>query len=310
MDKIFTYTLIHATLRGSIPILYAAMACAISRQANVINIGVEGIMLISSFFAIYTSYMTGSWFMALLVAIVIGLFFSGIMIITSIKFKANIAVIGVLINLFGIALSSFLMQVLLAAFAYFADPAVVPLPILKIDGFKNNPVLLSLFSGYSLLEILAPVVVFLLWFFLYRTVWGLRLRSVGLNELAAQTAGINVNVKKIQALLISGAIAGVAGAHLSLGYVNMFTTEIVNGRGFMGFAAMNFGRANPLYSALGCLIFGFFDAVGARTQLIGIPSQFMLSTPHIVTVLVLVLSNVREKRRDIKRRSAKTYIKN
>jgi len=166
-------------------------------------------------------------------------------------------------------------------------------------------VLSSLFSDYSILEPLAVVMVFVLWFILYKTTRGLRLRSVGLNEMAARTAGINVVRTKYLAIVLSGVFAGIAGAHLSMGYATMFVENMTNGRGFMALAAMNFGGGNPISALLGCLVFGFSDSLGSRLQSTGFPSQFILMIPYAVTVLVLTFAMISQQSKS----SAKKIIK-
>ena len=140
----------------------------------------------------------------------------------------------------------------------------------------------------------------------YKTVWGLRLRAVGQFEEAAKTAGIKVNAVKYQAIFIAGLIGGLAGAHLSLGYSTQFTENMTSNRGFMGVAAMYFGGANPVFTALGCLLFGFADSVGSRLQAYGIPSQFVLMMPYIVTVVVLSISMIVKLSMSKKRQSSLT----
>ena len=154
--------------------------------------------------------------------------------------------------------------------------------------------------------ILMIVLVIVVTFLFYKTVWGLRLRAVGKFELAAQTAGINVNAMKYQAILISGLIGGLAGAHLSLGYSKLFTEGMTNSRGFMGVAAMYFGGAHPVFTALGCLIFGFADSIGARVQAYGVPSQFVLLMPYVITVVVVAISMISKKSAEQKKKSSLT----
>ena len=134
------------------------------------------------------------------------------------------------------------------------------------------------------------VLIIFLQFLFYKTVWGLRLRAVGQFPEAAKTAGINVNKVKYQAVAFAGVIGGLAGAHLSLGYSTQFVENMTSNRGFMGVAAMYFGGANPVLTSVGCLLFGFADSVGARLQAYGIPSQFVLMMPYIVTIAVLAVS--------------------
>ena len=124
----------------------------------------------------------------------------------------------------------------------------------------------------------------------YKTIWGLRLRAIGQHPVAAQSVGIHVNSMKYKAMIISGLIGGLAGAHLSLGYSALFTENMTNNRGFMGVAAMYFGGADPFKTTLGCLVFGFSDSVGARLQPYGLSSQIVLMMPYLVTVIVLAIS--------------------
>ena len=155
---------------------------------------------------------------------------------------------------------------------------------------ENVPVLSSLFNDWRFTEWFVIIFIILLQFIFYKTVWGLRLRAVGQFPMAAETAGIQANAVKYQAMLISGLIGGLAGAHLSLGYSTQFVENMTNSRGFMGVAAMYFGGANPVLTAMGCLLFGFSDSVGARLQAYGIPAQFILMMPYIVTIVVLAIS--------------------
>lgn len=153
------------------------------------------------------------------------------------------------------------------------------------------------------------VLILILTFLLYRTRWGLRLRAVGQFPMAAQTAGINVISMKYQAILISGLVGGLAGAHLSLGYSTMFTENMTSNRGFMGVAAMYFGHANPALTAVGCLVFGVADSVGARLQAYGLPSQFVLLMPYVVTIVVLSISMISKKVATDRKKSSLNVVK-
>ena len=194
------------------------------------------------------------------------------------------------INLFAIAITKFLMQVLFNTNGTFSDPAIVPIPTVHLPFLEHIPVLNELLNDWCFTEWFVIIFIIILQFLFYKTVWGLRLRAVGQFPMAAQTAGINVNAVKYQAMLISGLIGGLAGAHLSLGYSTQFVENMTNNRGFMGVAAMYFGGANPVLTAVGCLLFGFSDSVGARLQAYGFPAQFVLMTPYLVTVIVLAVS--------------------
>ncbi len=307
MNRIFSvidYTIIHATFRATTPILLAAFASVITQQADILNVGVEGIMLMGAFIAVYVCFITGSWILAVIAAVIAGVIIAAIMGVAHLKYKGDIFAVGTVINLLVLALTRFLLQQLLGVSGSFTLKDNVSIPQIHLKIFEGNKVLNSLFNDYSLFEILSIPLIIFLWFLLYKTVWGLRTRSIGLNPEAAKTAGIDVYKRKFEVILISGVIGGLAGAHLSLGYSNLFTENMTNGRGFMGVAAMFFGAANPIFTTIGCLIFGFTDSVGARLQAYGFPSQFVLMLPYIITISILSISMIRQYKKIKKRRSA------
>nr|WP_314999266.1 ABC transporter permease [uncultured Oribacterium sp.] len=290
LGKIFNLSLIYATFRASTPIIYAALCAAITQQANILNIGTEGIMLVGAFTAVAVSYFTGSWMLGILAAMFGGAIIAMIMAVSHIKYNSEICAIGMGINLLAIALTKFMLQVFFHTSGSFSNPSIVPIPKLHMTFLENVPVLNSLFNDWRFTEWFVILFILLLQFIFYKTVWGLRLRAVGQFPMAAETAGIQANAVKYQAMLISGLIGGLAGAHLSLGYSTQFVENMTNSRGFMGVAAMYFGGANPVLTAMGCLLFGFSDSVGARLQAYGIPAQFILMMPYIVTITVLAIS--------------------
>ena len=290
LASIFDYTLIHATIRSSTPILFAALSAIITQQADILNVGVEGIMLFSAFAAVCISFFTGSWVLALIVAIIVGLIVSAIIGIAHLKYKADVFAVGTVINMLALALTRFFLNTLLNTSGSFYSDKIVPLPNINIGFLESNPVLNNILNNYSLFELLGIVMVFILWYVLYKTVWGLRIRSVGLNPMAAETAGLNVFKAKFQVILLSGIFGGIAGAHLSLGYSNLFVENMTNGRGFMGVAAMFFGGGNPIFAWIGSLIFGLADSIGSRLQAYGLPSQFILMVPYVATIVILTIS--------------------
>ena len=290
LGKIFNLSLIYATFRASTPIIYAALCAAITQQANILNIGTEGIMLVGAFTAVAISYFTGSWILGVLAAMLGGAMIAMIMAVSHIKYNSEICAIGMGINLLAIALTKFMLQVFFHTSGSFSNPSIVAIPKLHFSFLENVLFLNTLLNDWRFTEWFVIVFILLLQFIFYKTVWGLRLRAVGQFPMAAQTAGIQANAVKYQAMLISGLIGGLAGAHLSLGYSTQFVENMTNSRGFMGVAAMYFGGANPVLTALGCLLFGFSDSVGARLQAYGIPAQFILMMPYIVTIAVLAIS--------------------
>lgn len=304
LSKIFNASLIYASFRSATPIIYAALCAAITQQADILNIGTEGIMLMSAFMAVAVSYLTGSWILAVGVAMLSGLLIAMIMAIGHIKYKADICAIGMGINLLAIAVSKFLLNAWLGKSGTFSDPAIKAIPRVNLSFLGKIPVVGEIFNNWSITEIFVPFLIFAIWFAFYKTAWGLRLRAVGRMPLAAQTAGIHVEGMKYQAIAISGLIGGLAGAHLSLGYSQMFVENMTNSRGFMGVAAMYFGGAHPVFTSLGCLVFGFSDSVGSRLQAYGVPSQIVLLMPYVVTIAVLAVSMAAKLSKEIKQKSS------
>jgi len=306
LSRIFTITLIYATLRSATPLIYAALCASLTQQANILNIGTEGIMLVGAFCAVAVSFFTGSWVFGVLVAMAAGVVMGLIMAVGHIKYQADNCAIGIGLNLFALAITKFLLNSVLGKAGTFTDPNLSGIPRINIPFFEGNEFLNSVFNNWSLTEWFVLVLIVLITIALYKTAWGLRLRAVGQLAAAAQTAGINVNAMKYQSIIIASLIGGLAGAHLSLGYSTMFVENMTNGRGFMGVAAMFFGRANPMLTTVGCLVFGFADSVGSRLQPFGVPSQIILMMPYIVTVFVLAVSLAIKKSQEKRRSSALT----
>ena len=304
LSKIFNVSLIYATFRSATPIIYAALCAAITQQADILNIGTEGIMLIGAFMAVAVSFLTGSWILGVLAAMITGLLIAMIMAVGSIKFKADICAIGMGINMFALAITKFLLNAWLGQSGTFMSPDIKSIPQLNIPLIADIPIIGEIFNSWYITEWFVLFLIAALWFVFYKTVWGLRLRAVGRMPMAAQTAGINVNMMKYQAIAISGLVGGLAGAHLSLGYSTMFIENMTSSRGFMGVAAMYFGGAHPVLTALGCLVFGFSDSVGARLQANGVPSQLVLMMPYVVPVVVLAISMATKMSAEKKRKSS------
>ncbi len=309
LSTIFNAALLRSTIRAATPIIYAAMAALITQKANIMNIGVEGIMLLSTFTAVAVSFFTGSWVLALLASILVGILIAAFMGLAHLKYRANILVLGIAINMFSVGFTRFLGQKVLGAAGSFYSPKIVPMPRLYSESLATNELANELLNNYSLFEPLSFLFVLFLAFILYRTVWGLRIRSVGLHPLAAETAGIDLFWSKFQVIIYSGIISGIAGAHLSLGYSKMYVDNMTSGRGFMGLAAMNFGGGNPIFASLGCLIFGFADSIAARLQLYNLPSQFVLMIPYLGTVVILSIAMIRHVRAEKRQQSSLRSLK-
>lgn len=306
LGNVFTYSLFHDMIAASVPIILACMCAVISRQVDIINIAAEGIIMFGCFFGVTVSYFTGSWILAILVSVGIGMAISAFMGWAYLKYDVNLFVLGLCINMIGTSGTRFLLQTIFKTSGNLVNERIRPIPRINFSFLQDSPVLKSVLSGYTVTEWLVIPIVILIWYMLYKSVWGLRLRSVGLNEMASITAGIDANQKKMTALIISGACAGLAGVHLSLGYSCMFIENMSGGRGFMGMAAMQFGGANPLWAAIGCVVFGLSNSIANRLTPYGIPNQFVTMIPYLATIIVLSVSVISAM---FKRRRSESALK-
>ncbi|MFB9328467.1 ABC transporter permease [Paenibacillus aurantiacus] len=284
-----------SAIRLSVPLLLAALGILFMSRSGILNIGMEGMMLIGSLAGVLGAYYTGSVWMGLATAaIVCGLFglLFGFLVITT---GADQVIIGTAMNLLGLGLTTVFGRSLLgmgteavqvSGFPVIRIPLLADLPGVGPVLFEQNAITYGAF-------LLVPLAGFLL----YRTPWGLRVRAVGENPLAADTLGVKVHRVRYACCWIGGTLAGFAGSALSLGILNQFTENMAAGRGFIALSAVIFGRWTPSGTLLGSLLFGGADALQMRFQSMGIeiPYQFMLMFPYLLTMIALAWFSGRTK---------------
>lgn len=274
LTKIFSISLILASFRFATPLILAALGGIFSERSGVVNIALEGMMLFGAFAAVYGSASTGNPWIGVLYAMIAGLAFAAILALVCVTFKANQIVVGTGINIFASGITIFLLQVLFSVKG--TSPMVNRLPAFRFFGVRFNPI------TYIAL-ILVPIV----WFIFFKTHWGLRIRSIGEHPAAADTLGINVNKWRFISVLISGVLAGLAGAHLSIGDGSAFVRNMSAGRGFIALAAMIFGKWHPFGAFGAAMLFGFAEAVAVRVDFAFIPSELISAIPYVLTLVVL-----------------------
>ncbi len=269
MDLSFLLYFLGTGLAISSPIGFAAMGGVFSERGGVVNIALEGIMGVTALTLVWGAITFQSIWVGLLVAMLTGMLVSLIHAVVTVTFRVDHVVSGVAINVFGIGLSRFLCQ------SFFGAETQS----------KINPYLFPKLLGENSLAFwLLPAVV-IAWFVLYKTVFGLRLRSVGENPEAADTLGVNVVAMRYAGVLISGALCGLASATL---FADKWITGMVAGRGFIALAAVIFGRWDPLGAVLASLLFGYADTFRIVFESrIPIPSQFVQMFPYVLAVVVL-----------------------
>lgn len=274
-----------SAIRMSIPIILVALGAIYAERCGVVNIGLEGMMMIGAFWGALGAYYYGP-FVGIIFAMFAGLIFALIHAIVCVTFKVNQIVSGVAINILAYGVSRFLSIVIFKMAT--TSPPVEGFKDLNIPLLENINILKPLVTHISPLIIVAILLVPVTSFVLRKTVFGLRLKSVGENPLAADTLGINVFKMKYYGVLLSGVLAGLAGSYLSIEHTGMYVEGMTQGKGFIGLAAMIIGNWNPLGAFLASILFGFAEALSMRVVENGIiPYQFIKMIPYVLTLIVL-----------------------
>jgi simple sugar transport system permease protein len=293
--------IVDATVRVSVPLLLAALAGLYSERSGIFDIGLEGKMLTGAFAAGAAAYLSGSAWIGLGAAIVVSIAMSLVHGVASITYRGNQIVSGVAINFIASGSTVILGQAWfqqggrtpsVSGAARFGDihlpgaDAIRPIPII-------GPIYSNVISGHSVIVYFAFLMVPFTWWVLFRTRFGLRLRAVGENPAAVDTAGISVAWLRYRAVICTGVLTGVAGAYLSIAQQAGFVKEMSAGRGFIALAALIFAKWKPVPVMFACLLFGFLDAVSIRWQGIALPGigklpvQLMQALPYILTCVLL-----------------------
>lgn len=300
MDIVTIVQILDSTLRLATPLLFACLAGIISERAGIFDIGLEGKLLIAAFFSAAYAHYSGSAWIGLGVGILASVVFSLFHGIASITFRGNQLISGVAINFLASGMTVVIAQ------SWFRQGGRTPsltgderFPSLDLPGaeaVQNVPVIGQLYgeilTGHGILVYVGLLCVPLTWYVLYRTRFGLRLRAVGENPAAVDTAGVSVVRMRYAAIIIAGVLCGIGGAYLSTSLAAGFVREMSAGRGFIALAAMIFAKWRPWQGLGAVLLFGMLEAIANRFPnldlgFITLPSQFMTALPYILTVIIL-----------------------
>ena len=279
--------LLNTTLSKAVPLTLGALAGVLCERAGVVNIAIEGMMLMGAMVGALIGSITHSLWIGLGAAVLSGVLLGGVHAVLSIKYKTNQIISGTVINIFATGMTSFISAKFMQTyqelnnpgiFKAFAIPGLADLPLIGPILFNNNMFVYSMFFFLVVIQV-----------GLFYTRWGLRLRSVGEHPKAADTLGINVFRQRYMAVILGGMMAGFAGAYFTLGSVGRFDEVMTAGRGFISLAAMIFGNWTPVGSFGAGLLFGFADSLASKLPIVGvkIPSQFLLMMPYLATMIVL-----------------------
>lgn len=278
------------------PLVLAAMGGLINRTGGIVNIGLEGQMLVGALAAVPAGAAAGAWLPGVAAGAMAGALVGLLMSLVITRLRANEIIVGLGFNIVIAALIGYILRVVRGGSGSLQMPGPVPLPTLTIPWVHDVPVLGALLSGKDPLFWCAVALVPFTALALRQTRWGLRLRATGAAEDSTRSLGLPTMRIRDTSTVLAGLLAGIAGAQLSLGQLGAFNEDMTAGRGYLALAAFYFGRSRPWPTAAACLIFGFFDAAQIRLQTHDVPAQLVQTIPYLVVVAVLAATGVRAAR--------------
>lgn len=297
LQATFIISLLAGMIRIATPILFGAMGELVTERSGVLNLSIEGTMLMGAFAGFLATYNTGSLWLGVASAMVVGALMGLLMAFMSSTLKVDQTVTGLAINLLASGLSFYLFRLAFKDVGSQNLPSITTFTVIEIPVLSKIPFLgEALFSQHAL-TYLAFLLVPIISFFLYRTKYGLEVRCVGENPRAVDMKGISVPVRQYLAVMFGGMMSGLGGAFLTLASAGLFVPEISGGRGWIALALVIFGNWQPARIILGALFFGLIDAFQLSLQAVGVelPYQLLLAMPYLFTILVLVIGRGRSR---------------
>jgi general nucleoside transport system permease protein len=287
MGSAFVVTWLSSSLALAGPVLLAALGETFAEQSGVLNVGIEGTMLLGALASFLASYYTGMIWTSLLLAALVGIFANVFLAWMYITVRASQVVAGLVFNVLALGIAGTVYRRAMGNSA--APESIAMFHPVRIPALSNLPLIGPALFGQTILFYLTLILAFVAHFILFRTSFGLALRASGENPAAADSAGISVYRMRYAGTLISGAAAGMAGAYLVLAQVGLFRESIVSGQGFIALGIVIFGRWNPLKATAAALVFGACDALQLSLQIFGprVPPQLLLALPYVVTILAI-----------------------
>jgi simple sugar transport system permease protein len=298
--------LVQSSIRLATPYILGSLAALLASRAGVLNLAIEGKMLLGSFIAVVALYKTGfNPVVGMLAAVLSGGILGFIFAVLYLRIRINLIILALAVNLFVANATVFFMRVSFGAFGTLADPSINSLPTLQLPIINSIPLLGDRISGYNIIVYLSWAMVAVVWVLLFRTRFGRHIRAVGENRDAAETAGINVTLVQTFALTLSGMLAGLAGAFLSIGVLSQFVENMTAGRGWIAITVSLFAFEQPVAAFFTSLFFGLSEAVSFYLQSqpdIKLPPDLLLAIPQIATLSALVLVALRIRAAELLKR--------
>ena len=288
--------ILNTAFRSLPPLLLAGLGGMITARVVLLNLGLEGMMLVGAFTAVIVNYFTGSAFVGLVAAILVCSLMGLVFAVFYLRFKVDNIIISVAFNMFAVAITQYLLGVLFGTSVAFASDQIRKMPEIVIPFLENVPVLRA-FNSLSIVFWLALIITAVMSFVINRTTWGLHIRATGLNDNAVNTAGVNATRVRYICVILSGSLCGIGGAYLSTGYLAMFTNNMTAGRGYLGNIASIIGNRTAGGALAGSLLFSLTEGITMKIQAFGFPSQLIQLIPYLAAFAVVIASACLKRRR-------------
>lgn len=286
-------SILAATVRIATPLILAALGELITERAGILNLGVEGTMLMAAFAAFVGTYASGSFIVGLTTAVIAGGFMSFLMVFMAATLKVEQVVTGLALNLLAAGMSLYLYTAFLSGDDAEVFPTVDVMPTLPIPVLSEIPYLGPILFTQKALTYIAFAMVPVVWFALYRTKWGLEIRCLGENPKVIDTKGMSVAARQYGAVIVGGMLVGLGGAFVTIGSVARFVPEITAGRGWLALVIVIAGNWRPTGILFAALVFAFLDALQLQIQGVGValPYQIFLALPYVMAIVLMVLKS-------------------
>ena len=292
LKSIFSASFIFVIIRVGVPLLFASMSAYVASLSGITNIAVEGMMIFGALFGVYISAITGSAWLGLLGVIVVGAICGLVLAFFTMKMKANSAMVGIALNLFASDISIWLLLIWTGSKGTTATLPSKVLPTIHIPFIENIPliggVLKEVFSGHYFLTYVCIALAIFIYILVYKTPFGTHMRACGLDAHAAESVGIKVNRVRLISIVLSGVLAALGGAYLSMGYMSIFSNNMTASRGWIGIAANAVGQGNFIIVILTTIIFAIAQGIVNRLALTSLPPELINTIPYICVLIGLI----------------------
>lgn len=297
INTFFSASFVFIIIRVGVPLLFASMSAYVASLSGITNIAVEGIMIFGALFGVYFSYLSGSGWIGLLGVILIGVLCGGVLSFFTMKMKANPAMIGIALNLFASDVSIWLLMIWTGSKGTSASLASKVLPVINIPIIKDIPILGEIISGHYFLTYVCIALAIFVYILVYKTPFGIHMRACGLDADAAASVGIKVNKVRLISVILSGILAALGGAYLSMGYMSIFTNNMTASRGWIGIAANAVGGGNFIIVLITTGIFSIAQAIANRLILTNLPTELINTIPYVAVFIGLIGLSIKNYRK-------------